>query len=345
MDDDSPNWGGQKPPNIPPELAKMAERFKNNPPSKLPIVFMVVLGLVLFGAWTSYYQIKPNETGVVLRFGKFIDLAEEGPHFKLPFGIDKVVRVETGKNQKEEFGFRTLRAGVRTAYSPRNFDDESLTLTGDLNVSDIEWIVQFRVSDPFKYIFRIRNAPETIRDISESAVRQVIGNSNVDEILTTERDRLAGEVQQVMQDVLTKDYDIGVQIVTVKFQDVNPPESVKPAFNEVNEAEQQRESLVLQAREQYNKVVPRARGEAKQAIQAAQGYAVERTNKAEGEVARFKALLTEYKKAPEVTRKRLYLETLEQVLPGVEEIYVMDNEAGGALPLFNLRQPGKGGAQ
>lgn len=343
MDEQGPQWGNQQ-SQLPPEIERVVKKFKNNPPTFGPVLLILVVLLVAFVAYSSYYQIKPNETGVILRFGKFQGLAGEGPHFKLPLGIDRVVKVPTGTNFKEEFGFRTLRAGVRTSYSPQGFDDESLTLTGDLNVIDLEWIVQFRISDPFKFLFRIRDRQETIRDIAESSVRQVVGNNNVDEVLTTERDRLAGEVQQVMQDVLTKDYDIGVRIVTVKFQDVNPPEPVKPAFNEVNEAEQQRESLILQAREQYNKLVPRAAGEAKQTIQNAEGYAIERINQAEGETARFKALLTEYRKAPEVTRKRLYIETLEDVLPQVKEVFIMDEKTGGALPLLNLRGQ-KGGAQ
>ncbi|MBQ6669399.1 MAG: FtsH protease activity modulator HflK, partial [Deltaproteobacteria bacterium] len=236
-----------------------------------------------------------------------------------------------------EFGFRTASTtGARTVYKPDAFDDESLTLTGDLNVSDIEWIVQFQIIDPFKFLFNIKDPRAAIRDVSEAVVRRVVGNSNVTQVLTTDRALLAADIERETQAVL-KNYDIGVRIVTIKFQDVNPPAPVKTAFNEVNEAEQQRESLILNAREEYNREVPKARGVARSQILEAEGYAVERINRAEGERTRFLALLEEYRKAPEVTRTRLYLETMEQILPRIREIYVMDKEGSGALPLLPLR--------
>ncbi|MBR5704668.1 MAG: FtsH protease activity modulator HflK [Deltaproteobacteria bacterium] len=297
----------------------------------------VVAALLLWGAASSFYQVNPEETGVVLRFGKYVGLAQPGLNFRLPFGIDRVYMVKTGRNYKEEFGFRTASTtGARTVYKPDAFDDESLTLTGDLNVSDIEWIVQFQIIDPFKFLFNIKDPRAAIRDVSEAVVRRVVGNSNVTQVLTTDRALLAADIERETQAVL-KNYDIGVRIVTIKFQDVNPPAPVKTAFNEVNEAEQQRESLILNAREEYNREVPKARGVARSQILEAEGYAVERINRAEGERTRFLALLEEYRKAPEVTRTRLYLETMEQILPRIREIYVMDKEGNGALPLLPLR--------
>ncbi|MBQ4492918.1 MAG: FtsH protease activity modulator HflK [Deltaproteobacteria bacterium] len=297
----------------------------------------VVAALLLWGAASSFYQVNPEETGVVLRFGKYVGLAQPGLNFRLPFGIDRVYMVKTGRNYKEEFGFRTASTtGARTVYKPDAFDDESLTLTGDLNVSDIEWIVQFQIIDPFKFLFNIKDPRAAIRDVSEAVVRRVVGNSNVTQVLTTDRALLAADIERETQAVL-KNYDIGVRIVTIKFQDVNPPAPVKTAFNEVNEAEQQRESLILNAREEYNREVPKARGVARSQILEAEGYAVERINRAEGERTRFLALLEEYRKAPEVTRTRLYLETMEQILPRIREIYVMDKEGSGALPLLPLR--------
>ncbi len=317
---------------------------KNFNPQKgvLPVLILVIL--LALGAYSSFYEVDTEETGVVLRFGKFSSFAEPGLHFKIPFGIEQVYLVPTGRVLKEEFGFRTVRPGVRTTYTKRGLEEESLTLTGDLNVSDVEWIVQFQVSDPFKYIFNIKDPVGTIRDIAEAMVRKAIGNANVTEVLTTERAALASDIQQNLQNTLN-DYDIGVRIVTVKFQDVNPPDAVKEAFNEVNESEQQKESLIFQAREQFNREVPRARGEAKRALQEAEGYAVERINKARGETNRFVALLTEYRKAPEVTRRRIYLETLEEVLPRLEETYIMDGESVGALPLLPLRKSLEGVAK
>jgi len=245
---------------------------------------------------------------------------------------------------KEEYGFRTTQPGVRTTYTKQGLEEEALTLTGDLNVSDVEWIVQFQIADPFKFVFRISRPVETIRDIAEAMVRKAVGNSNVGKVLTTERAELAGKIEADLQHILN-DYDIGVRIVTVKFQDVTPPDPVKAAFNEVNEAEQQKESLIFQAREQFNREVPKARGEAKQAIQEAEGYATERVNKAKGEAGRFESILAEYRKAPEVTRQRMYLETLEEVLPRLEEVYVMDQKGNGILPFLPLRAEKGGQAQ
>lgn len=310
--------------------------------SMLPV--LIVAFLIVVGGYSSMYEVDTEETGVVLRFGKFSSFAQPGLHFKAPFGIDQIYLVPTGRVLKEEFGFRTVTPDVRTTYNKSGLEEESLTLTGDLNVSDVEWIVQFQIADPFKYVFRIKDPVGTIRDVAEAMVRKAIGNANVNEVLTTERAQLANQIELNLQKTLN-DYDIGVRIVTVKFQDVTPPDPVKAAFNEVNESEQQKESLIFQAREQFNREVPRARGEAKQALQEAEGYAVERINKARGETNRFKALLTEYRKAPEVTRRRIHLETLEEVMPRLDEIYIMDEKGGGLLPLLPLRKPLEGGAK
>jgi len=321
---------------------QIKKKLKFNPQkSLLPVLIVIAVIAVLIGGYSSMYEVDTEETGVVLRFGKFAGFSDPGLHFKIPFGIDQVFLVPTGRVLKEEFGYRTVTPGIRTTYNKRGLEEESLTLTGDLNVSDVEWIVQFQVSDPFKYIFKIKDPIGTIRDIAEAMVRKTIGNADVTQVLTTDRAFLADQIQQSLQATLTQ-YDIGVRIVTVKFQDVNPPEAVKDAFNEVNEAEQQKESLIFQAREQYNREVPRARGEAKRALQEAQGYAVERINKARGETNRFIALLTEYKKAPLVTRRRIHIETMEEVLPNLEETYIMDEKNGGILPLLPLRKTMEG---
>jgi membrane protease subunit HflK len=340
------DWGrGPSNDDLEKKVIEIRDYLKNKfNPQKGLLPILVIVVLIVIGAYTSMYEVDTEETGVVLRFGKFSGFADPGLHFKLPLGIDRVYLVPTGRVLKEEFGFRTIKPDVRSTFTKRGLDEESLTLTGDLNVSDVEWIVQFQVADPFKFMFRIKDPVGTIRDISEAMVRKVIGNANVTEVLTTERALLANEIQQDLQSTLNE-YDIGVRIVTVKFQDVTPPDPVKAAYNEVNEAEQQRESLIFQAREQFNREVPRARGEAKKVLQEAEGYAVERVNKARGETNRFLALLTEYRKAPSVTRSRIYLETLEEVLPRLEEVYVMDDKTGGLLPLLPLRKSMEGGAK
>jgi membrane protease subunit HflK len=340
------DWGnGPSSDDLEKKVIEIKNHLKNKfGPQKGLLPILIVAVLILIGGYSSMYEVDTEETGVVLRFGKFSSFAEPGLHFKMPLGVDRVYLVQTGRVLKEEFGFRTIKPDVRSTYTKRGLEEESLTLTGDLNVSDVEWIVQFQVSDPFKFIFRIKDPVGTIRDIAEAMVRKAIGNANVTEVLTTERALLASEIQTDLQSTLNQ-YDIGVRIVTVKFQDVTPPDPVKAAYNEVNESEQQRESLIFQAREQFNREVPRARGEAKKVLQEAEGYAVERVNKARGETNRFLALLTEYRKAPSVTRSRIYLETLEEVLPRLEEIYVMDAENGGALPLLPLRKSLQGGAK
>jgi len=319
----------------------LKQRFS---PQKGVIPVLVLIILLVVAGYSSFYKVDTEETGVLLRLGKFSGYSEPGLHFKLPFGIDQVYLVKTGRVLKEEFGFRTVQPGVRTTYTKGGLEEEALTLTGDLNVSDVEWIVQYQIADPYKFLFRINDPVGTVRDIAEAMVRRVIGNSNVTEVLTTERALLAGRIEQDLQGILN-DYDIGVRIVTVKFQDVTPPDPVKEAYNEVNEAEQQRESLIFQAREQFNREVPRARGEAKKTLQEAEGYAIERINKAQGETSRFTALLTEYRKAPVVTKRRIYLETLEEVLPKLKETYIMDGKNNSLLPLLPLRSTQEGGGK
>lgn len=336
------DWGGPSGDDLEKKVVdfanKVKQKFQQNkgPMPFKGILVAIIVVLVMIGGYSGLYKVDTEETGVVLRFGKFSGFAQPGLNFKLPFGIDRVYLVKTGRVLKEEFGFRTVQPDVRTTFTKSGLDEESLTLTGDLNVSDVEWIVQFQIADPFKFLFNIKDPVGTIRDLSEAVTRKVIGSSNVTEVLTTERAFLASKIQQDLQAILNE-YDIGCRIVTVKFQDVNPPEQVKAAFNEVNEAEQQKESLIFQAREQYNREVPRARGEAKKSIQEAEGYAIERINRARGETDRFIALLKEYRKSPEVTRRRIYLETMEEVLPRLEEVYIMDEQGGGLLPLLPMR--------
>lgn len=317
-------------------LATKKIKSQGGPPKKL-IALIVIALVLLLGGKSAFYEVDTEETGVLLRLGKSIGTAGPGLHMKIPLGIDQVYLVKTGRVLKEEFGFRTENAGVRTSYSNQKFSEESLTLTGDLNVSDVEWIVQYQIVNPEKFLFNIADPRATIRDISEAVVRRVVGNSNVAQVLTTERADLALKVEDGLQEILNS-YDIGIRIVTVKFQDVNPPEQVKAAFNEVNEAEQQKESLIFQAREQYNREVPKARGVASSRILEAEGYALERVNRARGEAERFNALVTEYRKSPEVTRQRLFLETMDNVLPQVEELYVIDSKNSGVLPLLPMRK-------
>ncbi len=297
---------------------------------------LVVIGIVVLSLFQgTIYSIKTEEVGVVQRFGKYIRTARPGLHFKLPFGIDKMTRVKAKREFKEEFGFRTLQSGVQTRYSSQNYLGESLMLTGDLNILDVRWAVQFKISDPVNLLFKTRNPVENVRDVSEVIMRRLVGNYQVDEVLTTSREEINSQAKIKMQEIIDK-YQTGIQIVAVKLLDVNPPDSVKPAFNEVNEAKQEKERMVNQAWENYNKIIPRARGEAEKTIRDAEGYALDKINRSKGEAERFLTMLSAYKKAPEITRNRLYLETMMSVLPRVEHKYIIDPKQSSILPLLNL---------
>ena len=296
----------------------------------------IVLGLILVvGLATSFYMVDTDERGVVLRFGKFVRTAEPGLHAKLPFRLEVVKTPKVKRVFKEEFGFRTLRAGIQTIYSREDLTKESLMLCGDLSVADVSWIVQYRIREPEKFLFSIRNPGKIIRDTSEAVMREVVGDSSVDEVITVRRVEINAEAQLKMQEIL-KAYDTGVEIVTVKLQDVNPPAKVKPAFNEVNASQQDKERYVNQALEEYNKVVPKAKGEAELIIRQAEAYAINRVNVAKGDARRFISMWEEYRSAKQVTRRRLYLETLAKGFPKTEKIYVIDEEVKSLLPLLKL---------
>jgi membrane protease subunit HflK len=306
---------------------------------------LVVAVLVLVVAFSSFYTVRPEEIGLVLRVGKFARTTDPGLHAKLPFLIERVIKVPVQRQLKEEFGFQTVRPGVRTEYTSRGREAEASVLTGDLNVADVEWVVQYRIVDPYRYLFRVRNVRETFRGMTEAVMRAVVGDRTVNEVLTVGRQEIASLVEQDLQ-ALCDQYETGIKVEQVVLQDVNPPEAVKASFNEVNQAQQEKEKLINEAQSEYNKVIPRARGEAQQTISEAEGYALERLNTARGDSALFVAVFNEYRKAPEVTRKRIYLETMNQILPQVRQKVVIDEDLRSVLPLLNLDTSArKGGEQ
>ncbi|WP_237144213.1 FtsH protease activity modulator HflK [Pontibacter pamirensis] len=301
----------------------------------------ILLGLILLIiVFTSIKTVGPEEEGVVLYVGQYDRTVEPGLHFILPFGIEEMEKIPVQRQLKQEFGFRTVEAGTSTQYSRENFGDESLMLTGDLNLANVEWVVQYRIVDSYRYLFQVRNADKALRDMSESAVRKVVGDRTVNEVLTVGRQEVATSVEVLLQR-MCDEYENGIRIDQVVLQDVNPPEPVKPSFNAVNEAQQERETLINQAESEYNRVIPRARGEADETIQLAEAYALTRVNEATGEAARFNSLFEEYVKAPEVTRKRMYLETMERILPKIGGKVIVDERGNNVLPLLNLNQPEK----
>lgn len=297
------------------------------------IVIAVVAVLFLAG---SFYQINPEEVGVILRFGKFIRITEPGLHLKYPLQIEKVTKVPVEQQLKEEFGFRTTRPGITSEYSvTRDSLSEAQMLSGDLNVAVVEWTVQYKINNPEFYLFKLRDPVATFRYMNEAAVRKVVGDNSVDEVITIGRARLALEAKEELQRLCDL-YEIGLQVDQLIFQNVTPPDPVKPSFNEVNAAVQQRETKINEAWSEYNQEIPKAEGEAKQVIEAAEGYATERVNRAEGDADRFKNIYREYARAPLVTRKRLYLEAINEIFPLMQKKVIIDESQKNILPLLNL---------
>jgi membrane protease subunit HflK len=296
--------------------------------------------VVLIFLWSSWFTVQPEETGVVQRFGKIVRTAEPGLHFKWPYGIETVRLVPTARVLKEEFGFRSLATtpGQRTQYTgtgTQAYKTESLMLTGDLNVIDVQWIIQYRIEDPIRYLFHVRDTSKTIRDITEAVMRRVVGNRLGSDVLTVGRVAVSTTAKEEIQLILSA-YETGVRLVTVELQDVTPPDPVKPAFNEVNESRQDRERTINQAQEQVNREIPKAGGEAARSISEAEGYAIERVNRARGEATRFQAILAEYQQAPEVTRRRLHLEALGRFMTDMKGLYIVDSDQKAMVPWLAL---------
>jgi membrane protease subunit HflK len=306
------------------------------PQIKKGVVKIVVAGvIILILLASSFYQIRPEEIGMILRFGKFVRTTEPGLHIKIPY-VEKLEKVPVQRQLKMEFGFRTVSPGVRTEYrvTPES-SREAVMLTGDLNVAVVEWIVQYKIKDPYKYKFKIRDVDSTFRYMNEAIVRKIVGDSSVDEVITIGRARIANEAKEELQ-VLCDLYEIGIEVSQLILQDVNPPDPVQPSFNDVNESLQEKERKINDARAEYNQIIPKAKGEAEQMISAAEGYAMERINRAQGDANRFKNIYREYARAPLVTRKRLYLETINQILPKISKKIIFDEKQQNIIPLLNL---------
>ena len=296
----------------------------------------VVAALVIWSLYSAVFTVPAESVGVIQRFGHYHGEVEPGLHFKMPFGIDRVTLVPVKRQLKEEFGFSTPDATFTGQSSaPGQWVLETTMVTGDLNTALVEWIIQFRIEVPFDFLFNVRNPGATLRDVSESVMREVIGDRTVDEVLTIGRQDIESTAQVKLQEVVNK-YEMGLRIDQIQLKNVNPPEPVQASFDRVNEAQQERERMINVARGEYNKAVPKARGEADQRIQGAEGYAIQRVNRAEGDVQRFNALLAEYLKSPDITKRRLYLETLSEVLPRVRTKVIVDESASSVLPILQL---------
>jgi len=359
--DQQPPWGRKNKPQTPEEMVaqlinKLQDFFSDKKKPKPPqdgggpapatpspfasigkILAVLLVILVIQGVYSSFFKIMPSEVGVILRLGKYSRTTTSGLHFKIPY-IDRLYKVDVEKIRKEEFGFRSRFPSSQTSYDRRRYDMESLMLTADKNVINVAWIVQYRVQDAYSFLFKVKDVRQAIRDLSESVTRRIVGNMDFDYVLSN-RDLLAASVKLELQKELNglfPEKTSGVNIGTVQFQDINPPDTVKPAFNEVNEADQDMKRLVNEAQETYNRVIPKARGDAKKIVEEAYGYKAQRVNIAKGETSRFLNILREYKNAPDVTRQRMYLETMAGVLPTVKSVYVIDKDQQAPLPLLNI---------
>ncbi len=333
----SDSWatGGQ---DGPPDLDKILRNGGSNLKQLIPagggLVIPALILILLVGAWTAYYTVPSDSVAVVQRFGQYLKEVQPGLHFKLPLGIDVASIVPVKRQLKQEFGFTT--GGATNQYqSPVDGRRETEMVTGDLNAALVEWVVQYRISDPKKFLFEVREPGATLRYVSESVMREVVGDRTVDEVITVGRQEIEIEALEKMQ-LLSSKYAMGISIDQVQLKNINPPLPVQESFNEVNQAQQEKEKLINEARRDYNKVIPLAEGEKDQRIREADGYRLKRINEAEGDVARFNALLTEYSKAPEVTRRRIYIETLQEVMPGIRSKIILDDKTPNLLPLLNL---------
>ena len=331
------------PPEIEDILRLGRERLgglvPGGPPPLISIAVVGVIAFVAVSAWSSLYTVPSDSVAVIQRFGKYNAEVPPGLHLKLPFGIDVATLVSVKRQLKQEFGFTTPGAGD-PFQSPVDGRRETEMVTGDLNAALVEWVVQYRISDPLKFLFEVREPGATLRYVSESVMREVVGDRTVDEVITIGRQEIESEALLKMQ-ALTTRYAMGISIDQVQLKNINPPEPVQASFNEVNQAQQEKERLINEARREYNKVIPLAEGEKDQRIREADGYRLKRINEAEGDAARFTALLAEYLKAPEVTKRRIYIETLQEVLPGIGSKIIVDGSTASILPLLNLdRQQG-----
>lgn len=305
----------------------------NQPGSGLGLQLLIIIViLAIYGAFTSFYKIEESQQGVVTRFGAFSHIADPGPHFKLPFGIDQVYEIEVTRVHELQFGFRKdSRIATKQARL------ESLMLTGDLNVAVVEWILNYKIVDPKKYLFHAVNVEKNIHDISISVMRRVVGDKLVSDVLTTDRVEIANKAMQLTQQTIDL-YDMGILITKIALQNVTPPEPVKPAFNEINIARQEKERMVNEAQGIYNKIIPEAEGKANKIVAEAEAYAVARINRAKGDADRYREMLAAYQAAPQITRKRMYLETMQEIFSNPDKITIVDSQIKGLLPIFSNKE-------
>jgi len=319
---------------VPPQVDEILKNIKKFKFPGGPVLIIILIAL-FFGS-STFFTVGVDEVGVIQQFGKYARLCQPGLNFKLPTGIEKVTKVKVKRVYKEEFGFRSQTAEARKLFASGGTENKnvSLMLTGDLNVGLVPWIVQYKVKDPYNYLFKVRDPRKLLIDMSESSMRLVVGDRSINEVIT-KRQEIAVEAQQHLQSEMDKS-ETGIDIVTIEMKKTNVPDAVQPSFNEVNQAVQEKEKVIYQAKEDYNKAIPQARGEAERTIKAAEGYSLDRINRAKGDASRFVALYKEYAKAKDITKRRMYLETITDLFPKLGHKYIIDAEQKNLLPLLNL---------
>ena len=317
---------------MPPGVDELVKKFKGFKLPGGPIIIVILIAL-FFGS-SMFYTIGVDEVGIIQRFGKYIRTSQPGLNFKLPAGIEKITKVKIKRVYKEEFGFRTPGRDIRERFPTGSDINVSLMLTGDLNVGLVPWIVQYRIKDPYNYLFKVQGVPKLLTDMSEAAMRLVVGDRSINEVIS-KREEIAIEARHILQREMDK-AEAGINIVTIEMKKTNVPGPVQASFNEVNQAVQEKEQMIYKAKEDYNKAIPASKGEAERTIKAAEGYALDRINRAKGDSARFTAVYKEYIKAKDVTKRRLYLETIQELLPKLGQKYIIDSEQKNLLPLLNL---------
>jgi membrane protease subunit HflK len=318
---------------VPPKVDELVEKFKKLKLPGGPLLILIFL-LLFFGS-STFYTVAVDEVGVIQRFGKYVRTSQPGLNFKMPSGIEKVTKVKVRRVYKEEFGFRSVRGESRArSYSGGENTAVALMLTGDLNVAVVPWIVQYRIKDPYNFLFKVHDNRKLLIDMSEAAMRLVVGDRSINEVIS-KREEIAVEARNVLQTEMDN-AESGINIVTIEMKKTNVPDPVQPSFNEVNQAIQEKEKMIYQAKEDYNRAIPEARGQAERTVKDAEGYALDRVNRAKGDAARFKSLYVEYAKAKDVTKRRLYLETLKDLLPKLGDKYIIDADQNNVLPLLNL---------
>jgi membrane protease subunit HflK len=329
----------------PPQMDDILEKIKGMRNRFQGGWLIIIVILIFIMGFTMVYTVAVDEVGVIQRFGRYVRTTSPGLHFKLPSGIEKVTKVPLRRVQKEEFGFKTIQAGIQTKYiSGSDAMGESLMLTGDLNVAVVPWIVQYRIDNPYNYLFKVKDIKGTLRDLSESTMRLVVGDRSINEVIN-KRAEIADEAKELLQ-IELDEAETGINLVTIEMKTTTVPEPVQPSWNEVNQAGQEKEKMIYQAQEEYNKLIPQAKGQAEKTIKEAEGYALDRVNRAKGDASRYLALYEEYSKAKDVTRRRLYLEALSDVFPKLGNKYIVDDDQKNLLPLINMgQQPTTGGAK